>query len=333
MTELAGLLDLAFSARASLVDGQHCSAFRLFNGFLEGFPSLSLDLYARTALIHDYSEQELQVATATAWIIQNLPWVQTILVKSRGGSGSSAQRGRIIHGNAPDRQIMENDTWYAIDLGMNRDASLYLDTRNLRTWAKANLAGKTVLNTFAYTGSLGVAALAGGAAHVTQLDRNPGFLKLASRSCAMNRFEPARMHTLARDFFPALGEFKRSGLTFDCVFLDPPYFASTSKGTVDLQTGSTRLINKVRPLVNDGGWLVAINNALFVSGAGYLASLEALCADGYLSIEQFIPIPSDFTGYPQTIAGSPPADPSPFNHSTKIAILRVRRKSPPVQTP
>jgi len=35
---------------------------------------------------------------------------------------------------------------------------------------------------------------------------------------------------------------------------------------VDLNTDSARLINKVRPLINDGGWLVSVNNALYVSG-------------------------------------------------------------------
>ena len=34
----------------------------------------------------------------------------------------------------------------------------------------------------------------------------------------------------------------------------------------------------------------------------------------------------DFTGYPETILGAPPVDPAPFNHSTKIALLGVKRK-------
>jgi 23S rRNA (cytosine1962-C5)-methyltransferase len=95
---------------------------------------------------------------------------------------------------------------------------------------------------------------------------------------------------------------------------------------VDLVGESQRVINKVRPLVNDGGWLVAINNALFVRGVDYRRTLEALCADGYMRVEELVPIPPDFTGYPQTRVAQPPADPAPFNHPTKIAVLRVRRK-------
>ena len=96
---------------------------------------------------------------------------------------------------------------------------------------------------------------------------------------------------------------------------------------MDLVHASHRVINKVRPLIDDGGYLVAINNALFVSGVENIKTLQGLCADGYLSIEELIPIPSDLTGYPQTIARTSPVDPAPFNHSTKIAVLRVRRKA------
>ena len=65
---------------------------------------------------------------------------------------------------------------------------------------------------------------------------------------------------------------------------------------------------------------------VLVSGEEYLDTLKRLCQDGYLSIEQLISVPEDVTGFPETRTGSLPADPAPFNHSTKIAILRVRRK-------
>jgi 23S rRNA (cytosine1962-C5)-methyltransferase len=113
---------------------------------------------------------------------------------------------------------------------------------------------------------------------------------------------------------------------FDCVILDPPFFSSTEAGTVDLLGGATRLVNKVRPLIAHQGWLVVINNALFLSGKDFIAELEALCQNPYITIEQTIPIPPDITGFPDTIVTHPPTDPAPFNHPTKIAILRFTRK-------
>jgi 23S rRNA (cytosine1962-C5)-methyltransferase len=93
---------------------------------------------------------------------------------------------------------------------------------------------------------------------------------------------------------------------------------------VDQVNESARLINKVRPLIKDGGVLVAINNALYVSGKEYLQTLESLCQDGYLKIRELIPVPEDIKGYDNL--NPPITDPSPFNHSTKIAILDVKRK-------
>jgi 23S rRNA (cytosine1962-C5)-methyltransferase len=181
-----------------------------------------------------------------------------------------------------------------------------------------------VLNTFAYTGSLGVAATAGGASRVVQTDRGRAFLNLAKDSYSLNGFPVHKADFVAGDFFPVIARFKATGQTFDCVILDPPFFSSTPKGRVDLVHESARLINKVRPLVNDGGTLMAINNALYVSGGEYMRTLEELCADGYLSIRELIPVPEDFIGYERV--GKPVTDPAPFNHSTKIAVLDVKRK-------
>jgi 23S rRNA (cytosine1962-C5)-methyltransferase len=188
-----------------------------------------------------------------------------------------------------------------------------------------NMQGKTILNTFAYTGSLGVAALAGGARRVTQHDLNRQFLNVAKTSYTLNGFPIQKKDFIAADFFTLVSRLKRTGESFDCVIIDPPFFSTTSKGKVDQVNESARLINKVRPLINDGGILIAINNALYVGGQEYMQTLETLCKDGYLKIRELIPVPQDCIGY--NTLNPPITDPAPFNHSTKIAILEVRRKA------
>ncbi|MFN7928422.1 MAG: class I SAM-dependent methyltransferase [Blastocatellia bacterium] len=323
------LLETATQARAACFDERHETAFRLFNGFTEGAPQLVIDLYAQTAVIHNYADHPQSglaaVRAAQDFLPTRLPWLQAIVVKTRNAEASEEKRGHLVYGTKPNHKIRENGVWYALDVMLNRDASLYLDTRNVRHWANANLAGKTVLNTFAYTGSLGVAALAGGAARVVQLDLNRNFLNVAKTSYTLNGFPIHKADFRAGDFFPQVNRMKAAGERFDCVFVDPPIYSATNKGVVDLASSYTRVINKVRPLINDGGYLVAINNALFYSGADYLRELEALCADGYLTIAEMIPVPDDFVGNAQPPAAI--ADPAPFNHSTKIVVLKVRRKA------
>jgi len=326
------LLSAAVAARADVFDARHEAAFRLFNGFTEGCPDLVVDLYARTIVLHNYADPPPRAGpllpAVQAYLRSELPWLRAIVLKTRHAARLADRHGVLLWGDRPDRRVRDpqGSVWYAIDLLMQRDAGFYLDTRNVRRWAQEHLAGKTVLNTFAYTGSLGVAAKAGGARRVVHLDRNRAFLNVAKTSYTLNGFLIDKADFQAGDFFTLASRLRRTGERFDCVLVDPPFFAETSKGRIDMIHQSERILNKVRPLVEDGGYLVAINNALFASGADYLRTLDALCADGYLSIDELIPVPPDFTGAPHTRVGSPPVDPAPFNHSTKIAVLRVRRK-------
>jgi 23S rRNA (cytosine1962-C5)-methyltransferase len=324
------LLTQAISARFPLFDPQHQMPCRLFNGFLEGEPRLVIDLYGATVVLHNYANppedgQDL-IATAQQVVHVLLPWVQAILLKTRRSSLPADRDGRILAGDRLAQRVREHGIWYAIDLTMNRDTSFYLDTRNLRHWAISNLKGRSVLNTFAYTGSLGVAAQAGGAARVVQLDLNRHFLNVAKTSYTLNGFPINKADFLAGDFWPQISQLNRKGERFDCVFLDPPFFAASDKGVVDLERNYIKLINKVRPLISDGGVLVAINNALFLAGVDYMRMLDSLCADGYVQVEDRIPVPEDSTGYTHTRCAAPIVDPAPFNHATKIAILRIRRK-------
>lgn len=322
------LLQKALDSRESLFDPRHENAFRLFNGFTEGEPHLSLDLYAGTVIFHNYHPDASlgmeSVHAAQEVLMDKLPWLRAGIVKSRNSMSQDERRGKVLFGTSVDRKVKEHGVWYAIDLTMHRDTSLYLDTQQLRKWLIENMKGERVLNAFAYTGSLGIAALAGGATRVVQLDRNRKFLNLAKASYALNGFPIHKQDIIAADFFPTIGQFKHANVRFDCVIIDPPFFSTTSKGKVDQVHESVRLINKVRPLIEDGGYLIAINNALYISGKGFMQTLETLCEDGYLTIEELVPVPEDFVGYDRI--GSEITNPAPFNHSTKIAILKVKRK-------
>ena len=329
--QIISLLTNAIAARLELFDSRHENAFRLFNGFFEGFTNLVIDIYASTIVIHNYANPPEQLATLLTTICQYLtkefPWLQSIVLKTRNSTDSTTRNGIIFLGEKPNNRIREHKVWYSIDLLLNRDTSFYLDTYNLRAWILDNLASKSVLNTFAYTGSLGVAAKASGASQVIHLDLNRKFLNVAKTSYTLNGFPINKRDFLVGDFWTQISHFKRIGKTFDAVIVDPPFFAITNKGKVDLVNESYRIINKVRPLINNDGYLIVVNNALFVSGADYFSSLEKLCMDGYLSIETLIPVPENFIGYEQTKVNSPLVDPSPFNHSTKIVVLKVRRKA------
>jgi 23S rRNA (cytosine1962-C5)-methyltransferase len=322
---LVNLLERALLARQAFFDTRHDAAFRLFNGFLEGYPDLVIDLYGQTAIIHDYSMADSTEASEIAanWLQAQLAWVDAILLKRRNGPTDAERNGRLIFGGKLARKVREHGVWYAVDLAMNRDASLYLDTRNLRHWLLNEMAGKSVFNTFAYTGSLGVAAMAAGAQRVVQTDLNKRFLNVGKTSYSLNGFPIVKRDFVAGDFWSVVKQFNRAKQLFDCVILDPPFFAESAGGRIDLERDMVRLVNKLRPLVKNNGQIIAVNNALFLSGADYMAALEALTVGGYVEIEGKIDVAEDFVPASAEFV----TNPTPFNHSTKIAVLRIHHRS------
>lgn len=320
-------LESIIAKRSALISST--DAYRLCNGFYEGFPGLVFDRYGSALVILDHTEPGTShgfVKEVAEWGVANLPGLETVLHKQRTHPDEGYRQGVFLAGNHLPDQITEQGIHYALDLQLHQDASFYLDTRNLRHWLQENMRGKRVLNTFCYTGSLGVAAGVGGASLVVQTDLNPKFLNIAQHSWTLNLLPASNCLYFHGDFFRVAGRMRNEARLFDCVILDPPYFSTTEAGRVDLLAETTRLINKVRPLVAHDGWLVVINNALFLSGADFMAEVDQLCQSPYISLETTIPVPPDVTGYADTIVTPPPTDPAPFNHPTKIAILKVTRK-------
>ena len=204
-------LTAAIDARASLTNGSHDTAYRLFNGFTEGAPLLALDVYGQTVVINDHSESttgdEVTVKAVAELVRSKLPWLKSGLWKVRNAKDEGLRNGSMLFGTEKElaRRIVEDGVTYALDLRMNRDSSLYLDTRLLRAWAKKTLGNKRVLNTFSYTGSLGIAARAAGAVQVMHTDLNNSFLTVAKDTYSMNGWPIAKRDFRVGDFFDGVG--------------------------------------------------------------------------------------------------------------------------------
>ncbi len=327
-TALKELLLSALRRRHALLsdDPLHRGAWRLFNGFTEGCSELAIDLMGRTAVVQDYTREGVNEDFIRDFLLKNLDFLQAVLIKKRNSKDEKDRNGKLIYGEKTDTFIVEHNVRYAIDLMMNHDNGFYSDTRLLRKYLLENMQNKSVLNTFAYTGSLGVAAAAGGAAKVLQTDLSNKFLQTAYRSASLNGLTFTKKNFRFGDFFPVTAALRKEQAKFDCVIVDPPFFSRTGKGLIDQANNPLGVINKVRPLVAENGCLITVNNALYLSGSDYIKSLESICGDGYLAIEKFIDIPEDFCC--KTESSAPyPADPAPFNHPTKIAVLRVQKSA------
>src|SRR5512135_1664663 len=116
---LPDLLDSCLSARLALFDPAHETAFRLFNGFTEGCPDLTIDLYASTAILTNFADPPERgyawVSAALGFVQERLPWIQTAIVKTRNSKIPDETRGMIVLGDSPSTKVREHGVWYAVN--------------------------------------------------------------------------------------------------------------------------------------------------------------------------------------------------------------------------
>lgn len=153
---------------------------------------------------------------------------------------------------------------FEIRLLESRHPGLFLDHAPLRErlacWDR--LAGRKVLNTFAYTGSLSVAAWAGGASEVLTLDLSRPTIQWAERNARLNAVDPARSRFFYGDCFEELPRLARRGELFDVVISDPPSFSRGRKKTFSTQKDLVELHRLLFSVLRSGGLLVtSINSA------------------------------------------------------------------------
>jgi 23S rRNA (cytosine1962-C5)-methyltransferase len=124
----------------------------------------------------------------------------------------------------------EDGLTYRVRPGEGLNAGLFPDMRESRGRVRAWARGRRVLNCFAYTCGFGVAATAGGAERVLNLDLSKAVLTRGQENYRANGFDPDPHDFVFGDVFDWLRRLARRGDRFDLVILDPPGFSTTKNG-------------------------------------------------------------------------------------------------------
>ncbi|MGN8275729.1 class I SAM-dependent methyltransferase [Pseudomonas sp. SMV71] len=152
--------------------------------------------------------------------------------------------------------LTEGGLRYRIDLGKKQNNGLFLDMRYGRDWVRANAEGKRVLNLFAYTCGFSVAAIAGGARHVVNLDMSRAALSRGRDNHRLNGHDLSQVSFLGHDLFKSWGKVINSG-PYDLVIIDPPTF---QKGSFLLTKDYQRVLRRLPELLTAQGILLACSN-------------------------------------------------------------------------
>jgi 23S rRNA (cytosine1962-C5)-methyltransferase len=270
---------------------------RLVHGEADGLPGLVVDRYA------DVLSAQFLSAGVERWRDVILDKLCAITGCTRVFERSDASvrgleglpqrtgwlRGAQEQGGNTDLVITEHGRRLGLDVALGHKTGYYLDQRdNRQRFAELvrQLGCQRVLNCYSYTGGFSVAALAGGAKHVTSVDSSGPALDQARRNIALNGLDLDACEFADADVNQYLRNALQTGQQFDAIVLDPPKFAP-SAAHADRASRAYKDINRLAlKLLSPGGLLLTfscsggINADLFhkiVAGAGLDAEV-----DGYL---------------------------------------------------
>lgn len=182
----------------------------------------------------------------------------------------------LLFGSVPEVfESTERGLKYKIRFLGVRHPGLFLDHAPLRAWLMKSMKGKTVLNTFAYTGSLSLASYAGGAKHVTTLDLSRPTTEWAKENWKLNVFPEEAGDFIFGDVFEWLPKFKKRSRLFDTVILDPPSFSRGVKGNFSTSKDLPRLHSLAIECLNSGGLLITSINSRNVPKEKFLREIES----------------------------------------------------------
>jgi len=213
---------------------------RLVHGEADGLPGLIVDRYGGDLLSVQFLSAGVERWKAT---------IADALLQKTGASGlyersdtSAREREGLgaVSGwlrapanavaSATEVEIEEHGWRFAVDVASGHKTGFYLDQRdNRKVFADSVRAFgfERVLNCYCYTGGFSVAALAGGAAHVTAIDSSAPALARAVDNVARNGFDAARHEAIDADVNQRLRAFLDERRSFDAIVLDPPKLAPT----------------------------------------------------------------------------------------------------------
>ena len=211
-------------------------ALRVFHGESDGLPAIFVDRYGDYLVCQVYANAATQFLPALydALCAELSPRAiyEQARTKSLAGEAPARAAAELVRGTpAPvEVEVTEGDLRFAVDVTAPLSTGLFGDLRNgrqaIRRWAH----GRRVLNLFSYSGAISVYAAKGGATETVAVDVAAKAHARARRNFAVSGLDPEAPEYIVGDVFKVLARMNERNRRFDLVVIDPPAFASGSRG-------------------------------------------------------------------------------------------------------
>lgn len=309
---IATRLDKAIAFRAAaLSDADAC--VRVVAGAGDDLPGLVIDRFGRFVVASDYDPAGPGAALLPI-IAAALPEC-AVVVRTR--SGTDGLRFHFGTRPVPESLIaVEDGLKFEIRTDPRHDFGLFLDGRVARTCVRAVADGALVLNLFAYTCGFAVAARAGGARDVVNVDPNKGYLTWGKRNAALNQTDFRVFPDKAQDFLRRWRRRHERGAAahFDVIVVDPPAFG--------VGRGDDRILRKFWPELLESIAIAAPEHAVLMCNdkaySGY-ENFHHTVADALGPAYEVMPLE-----HGPEIRGRDPSRPDPWYRPPRV--LHARRR-------
>ena len=251
--------------------GAATTGYRCIHGESDGWPAFVLDRYDDTAVLKLYSAVWFARADQIAALIrENLPAQRLVVRLSRNiqktATRGALAEGAVIFGPRVEGPVLfrENDLIFEADVLKGQKTGFFLDQRENRMKVGELAKGRSVLNTFSFSGGFSVYAARGGAASVTDVDISPHALEAARRNFLHNSAttNKCRHELIKADAFDWLAQARTQ---FGVVVLDPPSLAKKESDRKTAMDAYARLASMGIDRVERGGVLVAASCSAHVA--------------------------------------------------------------------
>ncbi len=228
---LKNRLQSAFRMREKWFDPSKTNAYRLINAEGDGIPGVIIDSYAEVLVLQISHPGIEKIKDLLISLCIEICHPRAIIEKStsklREKGGMQESRGHLYGEEISEIEILENGIRYAVDFQEGQKTGFFLDQRESRSLIASLSKNRRVLNCFAYTGGFSIAALFGGATHVTSVEISKKCQHHLEKNLNINNLNGSHSFVCS-DVFEYL---KTSDWDYDIVILDPPAFAK-KKGDI-----------------------------------------------------------------------------------------------------
>ena len=256
----------ALEYRKDYYSDESTTAFRVFNGEGDGIGGLTIDYFDGFYLLTWYSLGIYKFKSNILEALKNSVEYKGIYQKKRFDSKGQylGDENDFICGDVAQAPILvkENGINFAIYLDDGAMVGLFLDQKDVRKTIRDKYAkGKSILNTFSYTGAFSVAAALGGSTKTTSVDLAKRSLKKTSQQFEVNNIDSNCQDIIVEDVFNYFKYALKKKLLFDLVVLDPPSFARSKKRTFSASKDYVNLLKEAIQITKKGGIIVASTNS------------------------------------------------------------------------